>query len=163
MTPETYLFEASDEIPNNSRLPVLYYRGGVKPQGDAASHIEALFLRNGWTGTWRNGVFSYHHYHTEGHEVLGVASGWARLLIGGRGGKEMKVQAGDIIILPAGTGHCSVEAGDDFLVVGAYPPGQRAEQDLAKIARLPLPSSDPLQGENGPLVTIWQRAVAPQT
>ncbi|WP_420960466.1 cupin [Brucella sp. IR073] len=171
MTPETFLFDPSDEIPNNPRLSVLYYRGGVKPDGDAASHIEQLFIRNGWTGTWRNGVFSYHHYHTEGHEVLGVASGWALLLIGGPGGKEIKVEAGDVLILPAGTGHCRLDAGDDFLIIGAYPPGQRAdirrdrptEEDLARIAQLLLPSSDPLEGEDGPLVAIWWRAAATQT
>jgi uncharacterized protein YjlB len=68
-----------------------------------------------------------------------------------------------VALLPAGTGHCRIEASDDFLVVGAYPPDQRWDiyrqaptRDVsARMAHLSYPITDPVSGKGGFLAKIW--------
>lgn len=145
---------------NNQRLPVLRYRVDVAD----AEEFDALFAKYGWSRIWTSGVFDYQHYHTGAHEVLGVKRGSAYLLIGGPEGKEFSVSPGDCFVLPAGTGHKDLGCSHDFQVIGAYPPGQHAdiqrsaptEEMLSKIASLPLPRTDPVQGISGVLLDKWR-------
>ena len=163
MTVESFFFEPSDWVPNHPQLPVLIYRSAIAPEGEMAPKFESRFEENGWQGIWRDGIFDYQHYHTGAHEVLGIAGGRARILLGGPGGTEFSVNAGDCLILPAGTGHKRIDASRDFLVVGAYPPGQHADiqtgpasdQQLQKIADLPPPTTDPVDGKDGSLKRFW--------
>lgn len=164
MTPEVMHFGRSEWVPNNPRLPVLLYRAAVPPGDDRASAMEALFTRNGWPPRWRNGVYNYHHYHAKGHEVLGFAEGEALLQIGGPDGVEVAVKAGDVVLLPAGTGHRNLNSSTDFLVIGAYPPGQEGDIQrhaptqamLERIVALPFPETDPVLGTKEAFRTLWR-------
>ena len=161
---QTLMLEPNDWVPNNPHLPVIIYPKAIAIQdSDPAGLFEKTFNDNGWPPQWRYGVYNYHHYHTEGHEVLGIFSGQARLMLGGPNGHILEVSSGDVLLLPAGTGHCNLASSEDFLVVGAYPPGQHADicreapttAQLAKIVALPFPARDPVQGSQGAIHAYW--------
>ncbi|MCQ6561468.1 cupin domain-containing protein [Paenibacillus mendelii] len=159
----TYFFEDDGVMPNNRLLPVLVYLGVMQ---DDTGRIEQLFNQNNWRNSWTNGVFDYHHYHSNTHEVLGVTKGSATLQLGGEQGAAVHVQAGDIVVLPAGTVHKRLTSSADFQVVGAYPDGmhynlRKGKPDdrlaaLDEIPLVPLPGTDPVHGHNGPLMKYWR-------
>src|SRR5262245_47563902 len=162
----TRLLKDSGTIPNSS-LPVLIYQGALDlPKDDPASAIEALIHSNDWGNDWRNGLFTYHHYHSTAHEALLVFGGSARVQLGGESGVIETIDAGDVIIIPAGVGHKNLGSSEDFHVVGAYPPRQNVDMNYGKpgerprvdenIARLALPASDPVFGKKGPLLDHWR-------
>lgn len=76
------------------------------------------------------------------------------------------MKSGDVILLPAGTGHKRLHASSDFKVVGAYPNGmdynlRRASPRerliaIEEIKRVPIPEQDPIYGEAGPLLIYWK-------
>ncbi len=165
--PETFTFDDDGAIPN-SRLPLLLYRAALPANARA---IEQSFAANHWPPAWRDGVHPFHHFHGNTHEALGVASGAATVLFGGPNGRELRVSAGDIVIVPAGVGHCNKAASPDLLIVGAYPDnaprpdqyrGKAAEHGEAvkKIAAVPPPAADPVTGVDGPLRRLWGAATA---
>jgi len=154
--PETFILHGKGWVPNNERLPVILHRTVVKDEGkSAAEHFETLFADNGWPPQWRDTIFDYHHYHSTTHEALGVYAGTATLRLGGPDGKNVAVSAGDALILPVGTGHCRIDATEDFGVVGGYPAGMEwdvqteAPTDAiwARMRQVPLPSRDPVSGK----------------
>jgi uncharacterized protein YjlB len=61
--------------------------------------------------------------HFIAHEVLGIAAGTANVILGGPQGHELQLTSGDVVVLPAGTGHCNAGSSGDLLIVGAYPDG----------------------------------------
>ena len=162
--PDSFLLSPNGWMPNNRRLPVLLYRAAITPApDDPAASFERVFAHHGWPPQWRDGVYDFHHYHSTAHEVLGFAHGRARLVLGGENGRELEVRAGDVAVLPAGTGHCKIEASGDFLVVGAYPPGQQwdicrsapAPEVVLRMESLSFPKSDPVNGAAGHLPRFW--------
>src|SRR4030088_2530857 len=102
---ETYRFDDDGRIPN-SLLPVLLYPRALGTGGGAAAH-ETLFASHRWLGAWRDGIFDFHHFHSTAHEVLGIAAGRAKVVLGGPHGRRFELVAGDVVVLPAGTGHCN--------------------------------------------------------
>ena len=167
LQPLTFDF-ADDGLVPNSKMPFLVYKRAVDvDNGHPEKTIEGLFGANGWGAMWRNGVYDYLHYHATVHEVLGVARGNAIVRFGGDNGAELEIAAGDVAILPAGTGHQCLSSSADFSVVGAYPPGPPVEitratpenhaKALKTIPSVKLPKTDPVLGENGPLVKLWKR------
>jgi len=160
--PKTLYLDEGPDVPNNPVLPVLIYRQVLGEDGDdMARGFEERFAENGWRGTWRNGIFSYHHFHPDAHEALGIACGSVEVQLGGERGKRLRLEAGDLVVLPAGTGHRNLSASDDLLVIGSYPAGQedyttsRTKTDRNAVAQVPLPQSDPFYGSEGPLPRVW--------
>jgi uncharacterized protein YjlB len=167
--PTTYAFRDDGRIPNNPTLPLVYYRAAIDLIGtpDPEKLIERIFASNNWgNNMWRNGVYGYVHYHSMIHEAMGIARGRASVRFGGDHGQVIDLGAGDVVVLPAGTGHQCLGNSRDLVVVGAYPPdgkfdvcrASKHEHDKAvvTIAAVPLPQADPVLGPEGPLVTLWR-------
>jgi uncharacterized protein YjlB len=163
-----HFFEDDGHIPNNPKLPLLVYPQALVESERSPRRCKELLAENGWGGAWINGVFSYHHYHSNAHEVLCVVEGEASIAFGGPEGATVEVEAGDVVVIPAGVGHCNAGSSNDFTVVGAYPRGQESydlrtgekgerPEVLENIRNVPLPESDPLFGEGGPLLGHWSR------
>ncbi|GAE06505.1 cupin domain-containing protein [Paenibacillus sp. JCM 10914] len=158
----SFFVKDDGEVPNNPDLPVIVYEGIFAERPDS---LEGAFNRHQWTGSWTGGVYDYHHYHSNTHEVLGVKSGSATVLIGGDAGERLTLGVGDVMVLPAGTAHMKIDASPDFAVVGAYPGGSTPNlrernptdrtQAIAEIRNVPVPPTDPVYGKEGPLLDKW--------
>lgn len=162
-----FAFKPAGAVPNNPLLPLVVYKGVFLDvgQSERADLIEKQIQRHGWVPAWRYGVYDFAHYHSTAHELLGVYRGKASLRLGHESGITLVVEAGDVLALPAGTGHQNLGSSEDFHVVGAYPDGQKAdlikatesdpEASRKRIAQVPLPRADPVTGTGGPLVELW--------
>ncbi len=164
--PRAFRFKDDGSTPNN-RWPLLVYRSPVRLDDafDPAAVFETLFDRNGWRGSWRDGMYDWLHFHSNTHEVLGVARGWLHARFGGAKGRAVAVKAGDAIVLPAGVGHHRLRKSADLLIVGAYPgtrqydecePDDTDDKLRARIRRVPRPRKDPVYGADGPLLRSWR-------
>jgi uncharacterized protein YjlB len=91
--------------------------------------------------------------------------------LGGEQGQSVELGAGDVVVIPAGVAHKREAASADLVVIGAYPRGQRPDicradaaghdRAAANVAAVPLPASDPVTGEAGPLLECWDPAKGP--
>jgi uncharacterized protein YjlB len=164
----SFRFQDDGIVPNHPTWPLILYRCAVRlpDRFDPAAVLEDLFESNGWGDSWRNGIYDFVHYHSRIHEVLGIARGVGKVQFGGNRGRIVDLKAGDVAILPAGTGHKALSVSEDFLVVGAYPPSgtydlcttseehERARKTIPKVRR---PRKDPVFGSRGPLMAAWKR------
>ena len=153
---ESYYLKDDGVFPN-SRLPVVLYRNVLKlPDFFPALAIKKLFESHNWTNSWKDGIFTYHHYHSMTHEVLGFYKGKTTLQLGGDSGIKLVVKKGDVLIIPAGVAHKNLGKKNDIKCVGAYPDekdfdmnyGEDGERPITdrNIKKVPLPSKHPLFG-----------------
>jgi uncharacterized protein YjlB len=167
MAVASFLFTDDGDVPNHPRWPMIVYKQAIDAKtGDLAEAFEKLFADHGWVDGWRNGIFTFTHYHSNAHEVLGIARGHAKVRFGGKTGDVFDIEAGDAVLLPAGTGHQNLGASSDLLVIGAYPPGpsrdlmRAGETDKsairARVATVGKPATDPISGANGPVARLWK-------
>jgi uncharacterized protein YjlB len=168
--PQEIFFQDDGLIPN-SVFPLLLYRKALDTPVDP-DQLEQQLKNNNWTNGWRYGIYCYHHYHSNTHEVLAVTNGYAHLLLGGENGQKLDVEQGDVLIVPAGVGHKCLSHSDDFLVFGAYPDGYEPDLKRANatdratadehISEVPIPETDPLFGKSAGLAGIWTKYASEQ-
>lgn len=111
-------------------------------------------------------MYSDTHFHSNTHEVLGVASGSAKCCFGGEeneGRVEPVLEQGDVVIVPAGVGHRLLEDYGGFQMVGSYPQGNSwdmcygkagEEGQVKQIENLGWFQRDPIYGEAGPSLHV---------
>ncbi|HEU5048503.1 MAG TPA: cupin domain-containing protein [Rickettsiales bacterium] len=159
--PRKIYFTPGSDVPN-SHLPVLLYRGVLADSvKDKAAAFHKKFKANGWSGLWTDSIYDYTHFHSNAHEVLGIAEGKVTVRLGGESGRLFRLKTGDMLIIPAGVGHQRVTKSDKGLkVIGAYPWGQ-SDFDIRctgkKMPNVSCPDSDPFYGEEG--LCLWRGAI----
>lgn len=146
----------------NSPLPVIVYpKAFPTDPPNLTDRVRKRLQQAGWGNMWIAGIYPYPHYHSNTHEVLVVTEGECTVQLGGPEGHDLEVSAGDVILLPAGTGHaCYTDA--PYRVLGAYPGGRSWDliTDAAEHRnpdQLPLPAHDPT-GERGVMRAVWGSA-----
>ena len=156
---EHFTSRPEGKIPN-SRFPLLVYRNAIP--GGGVDAVISRFRSNGWSNNWSNpGVYTYPHFHSTTHEVLGCAAGWMEFsrAVGEGGWSRVRVSAGDVILMPAGVSHEDVGHSPDNMMCGGYVGGrdwdniQQAyltedayREACKRIMTLPIPDRDPVTG-----------------
>lgn len=168
---EQILLKEDQPYPN-SVLPVLFYPDAfseIVKEDDPAQKGIQFFAENNYSNAWVNGIFPYHHFHSNTHEVLACISGEASVQLGGPDGKVIQFSKGDVVLLPAGTAHKRVKASKDFSIIGAYPDGREFDTHKGDeitsddeyyrlkhaIKKVPVPSLDPVQNKGGAVKKYW--------
>lgn len=165
---QIYFFEDDGFIPNNPLCPLLLYPDALSENLLESSKCRDMLNTHGWSNSWVNGIYSYHHYHSTTHEVLVVLEGTATVMMGGEHGERLAFSPGDAVVIPAGVGHCRISSSKDFKVIGAYPGGRdydlctgKADERpraLHNIKEVPMPERDPVSGEKDPLYKHWKKS-----
>jgi uncharacterized protein YjlB len=165
---ETFVFADDGLIPNNP-LPLVLRRGAIAPSaGDPARASRPPSGSTAGPGPGATGSSTFTITIRPPTRSWASPAGSAVVRFGGEGGAAVAVTAGDVVVIPAGVGHARLHASPDLLVVGAYPNGMpydliRADADAIaqarrRIAEVPLPETDPVDGPGGPLARLWRGA-----
>ncbi|GAB4188275.1 MAG: cupin domain-containing protein [Simkaniaceae bacterium] len=158
------IIKENGPFPNNPNLPLLHYQRVLEKL--RPEEVQEKFAENNWKNSWINGIYPYHHFHSNTHEALGVVSGSCQVQVGGENGRIFEISAGDVLVIPAGVSHKNIGSSPDFLCVGCYPleipydmhEGKQTERPGVdeNIANVPHPKKDPVFGEKGPLLEHWR-------
>lgn len=161
---QKHFFTDDGTVPN-SHLPIILYLQ-VANNSSLSDWFENKLKENNWGNNWRDIVLPYDHFHSNTHEVLALSSGTVSLKIGGNQGKIFNLSAGDVLIIPGGVGHYSVSKHTNYQFIGGYPNGndwdlrtglpEERPAVLANLAKIILPKTDPIFGENGHLIDLWK-------
>ena len=156
-------------VPNTSiqGKPLMIYKSAFPPNTSASeieSHLSSIGVV---TPQWRFTMYSFDHFHSTSHEVLGIAAGKAKLSFGHlKNPKRVEevVQKGDVIIMPAGVSHRILEDVDGgFSMVGCYPTGcnwdmcygkSGEEKKIDRIKDVAWFKRDPVYGDSGPTLEV---------
>ncbi|HEX3935633.1 MAG TPA: cupin [Puia sp.] len=165
--PALFYLKDTGIFPNSTLPAVLYHQALDLPYLFKGLFVKQLFAKNHWTNAWDSGIFTYHHYHSTSHEVLGFFKGGTTLLLGGENGQPITVGPGDVLVIPAGVAHKNLGREHQVGCIGAYPdgrdfdintgkPGERLTTDQ-NIAQLPVPDNDPVYGAGKGIPLLWIR------
>lgn len=86
----------------NSTLTVIYYPEIIADKlnrEDTSQKVLSFFEQNGYTNGWVGSIYTYHHFHSNTHEVLACISGDAEVQLGGPNAEIYSFKAGDVVLL----------------------------------------------------------------
>ena len=140
-------------FPNNQHYPTLIYKNSF--QGSETDGRRLIVNKNEWTEPWVWGIFSYHHYHTKAWELLLCVCGSASIQLGGDAGPTVKIDKGDLVLIPPGVAHKQLEEHGGFSLLGSYPTfrfdgridtcrGKPTDEERKMIQECYVPKTDPI-------------------
>ncbi len=160
------IISRNELFPNNDDFPLLIYKQAFDVAAAIPEQLQNHLKDNQWLNSWVDGIYDYHHYHSNTHETLVIISGHCTVQMGGDAGSSYEVHAGDVIIIPAGVAHKRLSGSADFKCIGAYPEGIEPNMNYGKkeehpevdksIHSIGLPAYDPIFGKKGLLFEYWQ-------
>ena len=165
IAPQQYFVEKNGYFPG-SKFPVLHYEQALQvPTFFPGKFVSSFLRKHNWSNNWRNGIYTFHHYHSTTHEAMAVIKGQAMILLGGMHGRNVLLKKGDIIVVPAGVAHMNLGNEKDLIFIGGYPSGRNYDMNYGRADEhpkvdnnmrfLPIPDTGPLYGHADPLIDIW--------
>lgn len=166
---QSFMIQENKPFPN-STLPVLYYPASIQnklTEGNASQEVLSFFEQNGYTNGWVGSIYTYHHFHSNTHEVLACISGDAEVQLGGPDAEIYSFKAGDVLLLPAGVAHKLIKASEDFQIIGAYPDDKEPDMQKGDLKhyleikkrtrKVRVPEYDPVKSSQGGVIEHWKK------